>query len=101
MIEPVEDRMQTRTIELTNQFTTELTDYCDTRVPPLLDNAEYAASCSALLISLTRQLGRCAAAFGAANNQKADDVRVMVTRMFNTNFDRAAEALSSEGQAVQ
>jgi hypothetical protein len=96
-----DERVQSRSIELTNQYTQELGDYCDKRVPPLLDNTEYALSCSSLLIALTRQLGRCAAAFGAANGQTPEDVRTLVFRMFNMNYDRALAAMNGEGETVQ
>jgi hypothetical protein len=89
-------KLQQRSLDLTNQFTSELGDYCDQRVPPLLSNSDYAASASALLIALTRQLGRCAAAFGRVNNQPDDDVRTLVIRMFNNNFDRSLDAMGAE-----
>lgn len=95
-----DEALQSTTIELTNQFTQELGDYCDKRVPPLLDNSTYAASCSALLIALTRQLGRAAAAFGQANKQPEEDVRTMVIRMFNKNYDLSLEAMG-QGETVQ
>lgn len=95
-----DETLQDRAIILTNQFTNELTAYCDERVPPVLGNSEYAAACSSLLIALSRQLGRTAAAFGQANNQNADDIRVMVMRMFNTNYDRALAAMG-QGETVQ
>lgn len=98
--DPVDDYIQTRSLELTARFTAELTEYCDKRVPALLDNAEYAAACSALLIALTRQLGRAAAAFGTANRQDPADIATMVVRMFNTNHQRSLAAIG-EGETVQ
>jgi hypothetical protein len=101
VIDPaIDEDFQQRSIELTNEYTAELTKYCDDRVPPMLDNAEYAARCSALLISMTRQLGRCAAAFAKANNQDQQDVAVMIARMFNKNHQQAIDALG-EGETVQ
>jgi hypothetical protein len=93
--------LQSRAIALTNQFTNELGEYCDAHVSPLLSNAEYAASCSSLLIALSRQLGRCAAAFGKANMQSEEDVRTLVFRMFNKNYDIAMAAIGAEGETVQ
>jgi hypothetical protein len=88
-----DETLQARTTELTDKFTGELTAYCDERVPAMLSNSEYAAACSALLISLSRQLGRTAAAFAVANQQEPQDVRTMVLRMVGTNFDRSLDAI--------
>lgn len=86
---------QERSIALTEQYTNEFGQIIDREVPMTLSNAEYGARTSSLLIALTRQLARCAAAFGHANGQSPDDVQIMVMKMFGTNYNRAMEALTT------
>lgn len=96
-----EETFQQRSIALTEEYSNELEAYVDERVPPVLDNTEYAARCSSLLIALTRQLARAAAAMGQANGQDELEVRTVVMGMFNRNYDRALKSLAGEGSTVQ
>lgn len=44
------DSVQERATALTNDYSQRLDEFVDEIVPPVLDNAEYAARCSALLL---------------------------------------------------
>src|SRR5512139_76389 len=70
------------TSDLVDEYTAEITAWADEKVPPILTNSEYAARTSALVIALSRQLGRAAAAFGEAQQCPSEEVGQMVVTMF-------------------
>lgn len=73
---------------LTADYTKEIGDLVDSKVPPILDNQTYAARTSALVIALTRSLARAAAAFGEAQNQDSDAVGGLILQLFTkTHID--------------
>ena len=88
------DPMQAHTSDLTDTYSAEITEWADAKVPPLLGNGEYAARCSALMISLARQLGRAAAAFGEANAVDPQEVGELVTKMVVSSHVKALDALN-------
>lgn len=61
------EAVKARSSDLVDEYTATLTEFANGLVPPYLDNAEYAARTSALMIALNRQLARCAVAFGEAH----------------------------------
>lgn len=82
--------LQEHTSDLVDEYTGELGLWLDSKVPPILLNGEYAARTSALLIALSRQIGRVAAAFGSAQNVDDEEVGKMCVAMFTKH---QAEAL--------
>ena len=85
--------MQQHTSGLVEAYTAEITEWADAKVPPILTNAEYAARTSALLIALSRQLGRAAAAFGEAQSVSADEVGELVVSMFAKHHTQSLQAI--------
>lgn len=83
-----------RSTELVDQFTAELDALVNKHVPTILDNAEYAAVTSALMIALNRELARCAAAFGATHGVLPDQIIDLVGTQFQINYAKCLEALS-------
>jgi hypothetical protein len=90
-----------RSSELVEQYTAELETFVNGLVPPFLDNAEYAARTSALLIALNRQLARCAAAFGEVHGVTPEQMTSLVGSQFAKNFRTALDAVRGEGQVLQ
>jgi ABC-type transporter Mla subunit MlaD len=90
-----------RTSELAEEYTQRLDSFVDDLVPPILMNDEYAARCSALLVALNREIARCAAAFGDANQVAPEEMVDLVFAQFSHNFRVARLALDgSAGQSV-
>lgn len=90
-----------RSTDLTDQYTLALDGWVNERVPTCLSNEEYAARCSALMIALNRQLARCAAAFGQANNVEPDAIRTLILGQLSRNYRTCIDALEGKGSAVQ
>jgi hypothetical protein len=87
--------------DLAEQYTDELNAFVDKLVPPILDDMEYAARCSALLIALNRQLARCASAFGLANGVEQAAIRAIVLGQFDRNYRLCLDAIDGAGATVQ
>jgi hypothetical protein len=87
-------------VDLTEEYSLKLDAFVDELVPPILTNVEYAARCSALLIALNRQLGRCAASFGEVHQVGPDEMTALVHGQFARNFRISREALDGAGQRV-
>ena len=81
-----EPTIQERAVCLTDEYARKLDLFVNEIVPPVIDNAEYAARCSALLIALNRQLARCAASFGEVHKVSAEDMTNLVFAQFVRNF---------------
>lgn len=90
-----------RSTELVEEYTDHLTSFVNGLVPPFLDNAEYAARTSALMIALNRQLGRCATAFGEAHGVSPEQMIELVVAQFVKNMAVCAEAVEGEGVTRQ
>ena len=86
---------------LTDDYAQKLDAFVDELVPPVLDNAEFAARCSALLIALNRQLARCAASFGEVHLVSPEAMEALVFGQFRRNFRISHDALEGAGEAVQ
>lgn len=93
--------MMDRSQDLTQQYTVDLDAYVNEHVPITLDNAEYAARCSALMIALNRQLARCAVAFGESNNVTPEAIKTLVGGQFMRNYRMCLDAIQGEGQTAQ
>lgn len=90
-----------RSTDLVEEYTDQLTAFVNGLVPPFLDNAEYAARTSALMIALNRQLGRCATAFGNAHDVSPEDMIKLVIAQFVKNMAVCADAVEGEGATRQ
>jgi hypothetical protein len=90
-----------RSSDLVDDYTAQLDTFADGLLPPFLDNAEYAARTSALMIALNRQLARCAAAFGEVHGVSPDDMATLVGSQFDKNYRIALDATRGEGQVLQ
>jgi hypothetical protein len=90
-----------RSNDLVEEYTAALDGFVNGLVPPMLDNAEYAARTSALMIALNRELARCAASFGEVHGVAPDAMASLVGSQFARNFAKARDAVQGEGQAVQ
>jgi 16S rRNA C1402 N4-methylase RsmH len=90
-----------RSSDLVAQYTAELDAFVNGLVPSLLDNAEYAARTSALMIALNRELARCAAAFGEVHGVHPEAMIQLVVVQFSKNFSIALDAMDGQGQSVQ
>jgi hypothetical protein len=71
----------------------ELDRFVNERVPCILTNAEYATATSALMISLNRQLARCAAAFGEAQGIDPNEMIQLVAAQFDRNYARCLDVI--------
>jgi len=89
------DLAHKRVSDLTDDYTKELAEWTDGKVPPLTSNPEYAARTSALMIALSRNLARAAAAFGESQNVEAEEVVAMVVKMFVTNHLSAIQTIDA------
>lgn len=90
--------IEERSAELVDDYAQRLDEFVNELIPPVLDNAEFASRCSALLIALNRQLGRCAAAFGDVYQVAPDEIRSLVHGQFERAYRIAREALDGEGR---
>lgn len=90
-----------RSSDLVEQYTGRLNDFTNGLVPPFLDNAEYAARTSALMIAFNRQLARCATAFGDAHGVSPEQMIELVTAQFAKNMAMCASAVEGEGATRQ
>lgn len=85
--------MKEKVAELTAEYTRELGEICDAKVPKVIGNSEYAARTSALMIALVRQTARAAAAFGEAQGQDGDAVGALILALFTKNHIEALQAI--------
>jgi hypothetical protein len=90
-----------RSADLVEEYTAKLDEFVTALVPPFLDNAEYAARTSGLMIALNRQLARCAAAFGEVHGVTPEAMASLVAGQFSRNFQTALGAVQGEGQVLQ
>lgn len=90
-----------RSSDLVDEYTRRLNNYTDGLVPPFLDNAEYAARTSALMIALNRQLARCAVAFGEAHGVSPEQMIELVTGQFAKNMAVCSAAVDGDGETRQ
>jgi 16S rRNA C1402 N4-methylase RsmH len=90
-----------RSAELVEEYTAKLDAYVDVLIPSLLDNAEYAARTSALMIALNRELARCAVAFGAAHEILPEAIVEVVVAGFVKNLAICSNAIDGQSQLVQ
>lgn len=90
-----------RSSELVDEYTRRLDLFTNGLVPPMLDNAEYAARTSALMIALNRQLARCAVAFGQVHQVDPEQMIELVVGQFAGNVAKCASAMEGDGQTVQ
>ena len=97
MTDPIQERSST----LVDEYSQKLDAFVNEIVPPVLDNAEYAARCSALLIALNRQLARCAASFGEVHGVSAEDMLELVRAQFIKNYRISLAAVEGAGESVQ
>jgi hypothetical protein len=95
--DPVQDRAK----ELTDSYSQMLDKFVNDLIPPTLENAEFAARCSALLIALNRQLARCAASFSGVHHVEPDEMVNLVFGQFHRNFRISLSALEGAGEPVQ
>jgi hypothetical protein len=95
------DSVQERARTLTDDYSQRLDEFVNEIVPPVLDNAEFAARCSALLIALNRQLARCAASFSEVHHVEQSEMVELVFGQFHRNFRISLAALEGAGEAVQ
>jgi hypothetical protein len=96
-----EARVVARSADLVEEYTGHLTAFVDNLVPTTLDNAEYAARTSALMIAINRQLARCATAFGEAHGVAPEQIVELVVAQFAKNMAVCAEAVEGQGQTRQ
>jgi hypothetical protein len=99
-IQTHEPTVQERAAALTDDYSQRLDAFVNEIVPPVLDNAEYAARCSALLIALNRQLARCAASFGEVHTVSPEEMTQLVASQFSRYFRISREALDGAGQRI-
>lgn len=88
MTDPVQDRSE----QLAEAFTAELGSWIRERIPPLMTDAEFAATSSAMMIALNRKLAECAVAFGETHGVDAVELDMMVIKLFQLNHSRALDA---------
>ena len=93
--------IQQRSSDLVDQYTADLDGFVNSLVPPFLDNAEYAARTSALMIALNRELARCAVAFGQAHEIELETMIHLVVGQFTKNLALCSDAIEGAGQTVQ
>jgi hypothetical protein len=94
------ETVEGRAKDLTDAYSQKLDAFVNELVPTVLDNREYAARCSALLIALNRQLARCAASFGEVHQVTPDDMTNLVFAQFVRNLGISWGALDGAGQRV-
>lgn len=90
-----------RSSDLVDEYTAQLDTFVNGLVPPFLDNAEYAARTSALMIALNRELARCAVAFGQTHQIAPETMIELVTGQFAKNMAVCASAVDGAGATVQ
>lgn len=100
-VNAAEAAVVSRSSDLTEEYTRQLDAFTNRLVPPFLDNAEYAARTSALMIALNRQLARCATAFGQAHEVAPETMIELVIGQFAKNMAVCANAVDGEGETVQ
>lgn len=97
--------MQYRVQELSLAYSKEIGAWCDAKVPKILGDADYAARTAALVIALTRELARAAAAFGEAQKQDSEAVGGMILALFTKNHIQALDTIEAarevEGATLQ
>lgn len=90
-----------RSTDLVAEYTRLLDQFVNQLVPPVLDNAEYAARTSALMIAVNRELARCAAAFGETHGVDPEQMIRLVIGQFTKNFSIALDAMEGQGKQLQ
>lgn len=90
-----------RSSDLVDDYTAQLDLFTNELVPVFLDNAEYAARTSALMIALNRQLARCAVAFGSTHQIDPEEMIRLVTQQFVKNVAICASAVEGDGETRQ
>jgi uncharacterized protein (DUF2267 family) len=95
------DMRQVRHADLVDEYTAEMTKWADSKVPPILNNADYADRTSALMIALTRQFARAAAAFGEAHQVDPEKVAEAVVKMFANDHVQALTAIRIGNEIVE
>lgn len=100
-IQTHEPSVKDRASTLTDDYSQRLDAFVNEIVPPVLENTEYAARCSALLIALNRQLARCAASFGEVHQVSPEDMTNLVFGQFVRNFRISRASLEGAGEVVQ
>lgn len=95
-----EHSVQDRSTELVDEYCRKLDAFVNEIVPPVIDNAEYAARGSALLIALNRQLARCAASFGEVHGVSEKDMTDLVFMQFLRNIRISHQSLDGAGQRI-
>lgn len=93
MNDPIVDRAN----DLTDSYSQKLDVFVNELIPTMLDNSEYAARCSALMIALNRQLARCAASFGEVHEVSYEEMTELVFAQFIRNFRISRQALEGQG----
>jgi hypothetical protein len=89
--------VQDRASDLTEAYSQKLDAFVNELIPPVLKNDEYASRCSALMISLNRQLARCAASFGEVHEVSPEEMTNLVFAQFIRNFRISRDALEGQG----
>lgn len=90
-----------RSSDLVDDYTAQLDAFTNEIVPVFLDNAEYAARTSALMIAFNRQLARCAVAFGNTHQIDPEEMIRLVTQQFLKNMAICASAVEGDGETRQ
>lgn len=91
----------TRSADLVDDYTAKLDALTNETVPVFLDNAEYAARTSALMIAFNRQLARCAVAFGNTHQIGPETMIDLVTKQFVKNMAVCSMAVEGNGETRQ
>lgn len=95
------EAVKLRSSDLVDEYSATLAEFTNGLMPTFLDNAEYAARTSALMIALNRELARCAVAFGAAHDVAPEVMIQLVNAQFVKNMAICASAVDGDGQMVQ
>lgn len=93
------DTVVTRSSLLTAEYSLKLTELVNATLPEMLDNAEYAARTSALMVALNRELARLAATCGESQEIDPDTMMELVSKQFVNNFGRCLTVIRGEGHA--
>jgi len=87
------DQIMQRADELADQFTRDLDVFVGATVPKTLSNNEYAARTAALMISLSREIARCAVSFGETHQVDREEMVTLVGKMFGNHYARCVAAV--------
>lgn len=90
-----------RSHQLSQDYTQHLDEMVNKMVPRTLSNEEYAARCGALMIALSRELGRCAATFGETHEIEPEQIIDVVQMLFSNHYATCLQVIRGEAQTVQ